>query len=457
MQALGDRFVPDEVRWSEDDPRWQLMLRILASPDFLRSPRLCEFLRYVTQKTLDGQASLLSEQHIGEAQFGRAASYDSAADTIVRSHALRLRRRLQQYFERHGATEPIWLEIPRGSYSVTFSPAPPPPFAGCIVDAVAQIAEAPPMAGFKGTDFHLPEETFGQPLVRSLVQPGPARRLKTSAALLAITAALLIAALHLRADRARASAPLHPLWSELFTPDRPTRVVLGDSGLVLFHAATRQYVSLGDYLHKNYDSQLTHLQHVDPDFARFLIGRRYTSMVDAEALLRLNRLPEASADRTLVQYARDMRLDDFKYGNLILLGAQESDPWVELFEHSMDFVFLGPTDTRAAAFLNRRPRPGEPASYSMVTGSADPTVYAVIALLPNLNASGNVLLLEGVNMAGTEGALDFVLDDSRLLAVLSRIRRPNGSLPHFELLLKTSTLTDNAVPASVVAIHVHAD
>ena len=65
-------------------------------------------------------------------------------------------------------------------------------------------------------------------------------------------------------------------------------------------------------------------------------------MVDAATLGRLLRLPEATPDRTLVSYARDMQLNDFKTGNLILIGAEEADPWVELFEKSMDF-YLAPT------------------------------------------------------------------------------------------------------------------
>jgi hypothetical protein len=196
------------------------------------------------------------------------------------------------------------------------------------------------------------------------------------------------------------------------------------------------------------------VQHVDSDFAVFLTTRRYTSMVDASTVLRLTRLPEASPDRTLVQYARDMRLDDFKNGNLILIGAQEADPWVELFERSMNFIFTADTPNQLNAFRNRNPQAGELQLYGP-TSSDDKSVYAVVAFLPNLNQTGNVLLLEGLNMAGTESAADLVLDDARFSPVLTKVRRPDGSLPYFEMLLECSTLTDNATPARVVALHVH--
>lgn len=42
-------------------------------------------------------------------------------------------------------------------------------------------------------------------------------------------------------------------------------------------------------------------------------------------------------------------------------------------------------------------------------------VYGVVAFLPNSNRRGNVLILEGTSMLGTESAWDFVADDSQLL------------------------------------------
>jgi hypothetical protein len=53
-------------------------------------------------------------------------------------------------------------------------------------------------------------------------------------------------------------------------------------------------------------------------------------------------------------------------------------------------------------------------------------------------------------MAGTECALDFVSDNSQLLPFLERIRRPNGTIPHFEVLLETNNLSGSAVKGSVL-------
>jgi hypothetical protein len=54
-------------------------------------------------------------------------------------------------------------------------------------------------------------------------------------------------------------------------------------------------------------------------------------------------------------------------------------------------------------------------------------------------------------MAGTESAWDFVSDDSQLLPFLQRIRRPDGTLPHFEVVLGTNNMSGSAVKNTVLA------
>lgn len=429
------------------DPRWLLVQRILATPDFERSPRLSDFLRYICRLTLEGRSDAISEQHIGEVVFGRPPDYDSGADTIVRSHALRLRRRLEQYFVRAGRDEPLRLVIPRGAYVPNFVPA---------ASTDEEVSEQEPTApeAESGTLLIVDAPVAVSPQVAA-VDPALRRYQLWLAASLAFSLLLAIAlGFALRAERHAQTRQIrnHPLWARMFTTDAPTQIVLGDSGLVLFHATARRYVSLQDYVSGNFSKQLPYVKHVEPDFALFLAGRRYTSFIDAVTLARLLHLPEATPDRTLVHFSRDMRLDDFKNGNIIMIGAQEANPWVELFERSMDFAFTIDTPDQHSAFVNRHPGPDEAALY----GEGPPSkVYAVVAFLPNLSGKGNVLLLEGISMTGTEAAVDMVMDDERILPVLRKIRRPDGSLPHFEMLVESDDLNGSAGPARVVAIHVH--
>jgi hypothetical protein len=273
--------------------------------------------------------------------------------------------------------------------------------------------------------------------------------------LVVLLAAVSIAfTLHMRTHLLRNRR--HLLWSRLFTEDRPTQIVLGDSGLVLFHAVTKkQYVSLHDYLSNDYSKQLLSVDHVDPGFASFLLHRRYTSMVDATTLSRLVRLPEAMPERTLIHYSRDMHIEDFSNDNVIMIGAQEAVPWVELFEKHMDFVFSRDNLDNHECFLNRNPQAGELKEYAANTPATLPKVYGVIAFLPNLSGNGNVLIMEGLSMVGTEAGIDLATEDDRILPMLSKVRKPDGSLPHFEMLIESDMLGEGAGPARLVALHLH--
>jgi hypothetical protein len=110
----------------ENDPRWELAERIVASPSFIRSPRLCSLLMHLCELALHGRSDEINEQSIGVAIFERPPNYDPSIDGIVRSHASRLRQRLEQYFSKEGAHETIRLSIPKGGYTPLFEAHPQP-------------------------------------------------------------------------------------------------------------------------------------------------------------------------------------------------------------------------------------------------------------------------------------------------------------------------------------------
>jgi hypothetical protein len=91
-----------------------------------------------------------------------------------------------------------------------------------------------------------------------------------------------------------------------------------------------------------------------------------------------------------------------------MIGAQEVVPWVELFESHMDFRFSIENSDKHSSFVNSHPLSGEATEYSSVSPASKGNVYAVVVFLPNLSGAGNVLILEGLSMAGTEAAVDVV-------------------------------------------------
>ena len=272
------------------------------------------------------------------------------------------------------------------------------------------------------------------------------------AILLVAIAAILLLNRGAAAKGQATRAPVHPLWNQIFAADQRTLEVPGDSGLVMWQGMAGKSVDLAEYLSGDYRTNLlprnvTALRDTAVDMG----GRRYTSIVDLEAAKSLSLMAQAARGKLEVRYARDVRPNDLKQGNVILVGAAEANPWVELFEHNMNFVFFNDRVGKTFSVLNRQPRGGEPRQWDSHYTDAEHRVYAVVAFLPNLGGNGNVLILEGTSMAGTESAWDFVSDDSQLLPFLKHIQRPNGTVPHFEVALGTNNMSGSAVKNTVLA------
>src|ERR1700722_5087834 len=84
--------------------------RILESDGFRNSERLRRFLRLTVEATLAGQGTQLKEYSLGRDAFDRGPDYDPRTDSIVRVEAQRLRRKLKEYYEGAGSSDPVRIE-----------------------------------------------------------------------------------------------------------------------------------------------------------------------------------------------------------------------------------------------------------------------------------------------------------------------------------------------------------
>jgi hypothetical protein len=424
------------------DTRRELVDRVVVSSTFAKCGRLSSLLTYVCDLTLKGRAKEINEQRIGESVFGRSRDYDSSIDGIVRTQASRLRQRLDLYFSEEGADEPIRIVIPRGGYVPFFEPRPPTHIAP-LSPTPAPIAP-PVLSHGEQTKVEVPYS-------------------KSAALAWGVVAILAIAILTMLLSNRGAftktqatPAAVHPFWSQMFVAEQPILIVPGDSGLVMWQGLMNRNMGLAEYLGGDYRTKIpataTSFQKGTIDLG----SRRYTSIVDLEVVHFLSQISQKS--KLEVRYARDVRPNDLKQGNVILIGAAEANPWVELFEHNMNFVFFNDRVHQTYSVLNRTPTGDEARQWDSEYRQWDSEytdkqhrVYGVVAYVPNLSGNGNVLILEGTSMAGTECAWDFVSDDSQLLPFLRNIRRADGTLPHFEVVLGTNNVSGSAVKSSILA------
>lgn len=145
----------------------------------------------------------------------------------------------------------------------------------------------------------------------------------------------------------------------------------------------------------------------------------------------------------LLRYARDLRMDDLRTGNAILIGSDESNPWIQLFRPQLQLSFqYEPNSDRPSGFVNSSPRPGESELYT--TNGQEDRTFGIIAYRPNLSDTGHVLIVAGSNTAGTQAASAFLLDPVSMMPTLKRARLADGSLQPFEVLVSASNVATNA-------------
>jgi hypothetical protein len=227
-------------------------------------------------------------------------------------------------------------------------------------------------------------------------------------------------------------------------------IVPSDDGIVMIQNLTGHLVPLSEYINRDYLS-LKSPYNIDAQNMRDLDAQRYTNVTDLNAAMRFSRLPEASAAVPTVRYARELHMGDLKDANVILLGSSFSNPWTELFEKGLNFTFAYQPHPNASQIVNRHPLAGElPVYENDATGPSHRT-YAVIALVPNLNNTGWVLLIEGLTMAGTEAAVDTIFNQDAMRPLLAQFDNPDGSLNPFEILIETRSFGSDSPQASVVA------
>ena len=81
----------------------QHLQEVLAATAFRGSHRSAQFLKHIVEQSIAGNFESLKERSIGIELFGRAPSYDTGEDAIVRVTASDVRKRLLQHY---GRTEP---------------------------------------------------------------------------------------------------------------------------------------------------------------------------------------------------------------------------------------------------------------------------------------------------------------------------------------------------------------
>ncbi len=253
--------------------------------------------------------------------------------------------------------------------------------------------------------------------------------------------------------------PRNPLLSRVFRTGESITVVVGDIGLTLLEHSLARILPLEEYLRQDYPHYL--LSSISDKELRATLesasGRPYASYSDVNAVAMLMQFGQKYQPKFFIRHPRQLNIRDFETSSFILLGGPISNPWYQLLEPRLNFVFEADIKGGKVWIRNKAPKTGEEQTYLPVVRPNAEETFAVIAVLPNLSRSGHILLLAGIRMEGVEAATNMIFRAELPSGLLRIVRQARGQDDLIEILLSTRTVAGLPQDTKIVAYRVHTD
>jgi len=406
---------------------FQQIDKLINSHSLRGSESLCKLLRYLAEHSLDHPGVALKEYQIATEVLGRSGGFDPQNDSTVRVQAGRLRMKLEEYYSREGPDDSVVVELPKGSYALTFHVRTP------------ALTLAVPSAGSEGGEGKSPAQPSNRGWVIAVVA------LSVLLAGTLSTSALLLAS-HSRAQAgAKQSIPAvySVFWNRFVTSSQPPWLIFSNGSFVgRPETGMRYFNAAAD--------------------AKTLILDHYTGVGEVLAVHQLDRVFVLFNQQLQVKRGSLFSLDDAKNNDLIFVGSPAENLTLRDIPGTREFVFQriasGPRKGDLGV-LNMHPQPGEAQVFlGSLSNQATTEDYAVIGLVPGIDPARSVLILAGTTTFGTQAAAEFVCRQDSLAELLRRLGvSKSADLKPFEALLHVKVTHGVPVLTDLVAVRKRGD
>ena len=415
MKTVLDHHLEDAK--FEGDLRWELAQRIVESPYLIGSARLRDFLLHVTACAIREAPEEATEQQIGIQVFQRPPGFNSSEDSIVRSQARLLRRKLAAYFKAEGASEPLIIEIPKGHYLPVFLPSQRVGFDRESSDEDAEEINEAPVSGLAG----------GRKAASQLGWV-------TLAGLGLAMMFCLCLSVALRWQKQVAIVkPVKQLWAPFLVGDPP--LVIYSNALFVGDAKNGMRYAAND------GSDAHSAELVDS----------YTGVGELISVHELTRMFDRRGAEFVLKKSPLVTWDEARSRNLIFIGSVAENGSLKLLPSTQDFTLTATAD--AAGIINHHPRPGEPQVYLRPEHPLTKD-YAVIALLPGVQADHKTFVFSGLTTLGTQAAVEYALDPATAAELMRQVGFGN-KVHNFEALLEVNIRGGVPLQPELVSIRIH--
>jgi len=398
--------------------------RLVNSHVLHGSESLCKLLRYLAKHALDHPGSPIKEYQIATEVFGRSTDFDPQLDSMVRVQAGRLRGKLSEYYNSDGAEDSVVVELPKGTYVLSFHPRVP---------AARSHSGSAADKKWEGT--------------------GDARSYRKWAiatislgVLLVVAAAVILSLLSSRnpaqaglsRDTEVAPAAFRVFWNGFVSGQEEPWVIFSNAAFVGRPETGMRYYDNGK------------------DKGSFILDH-YTGVGEVLAIHELDRVFDLLHRHLRVKRGSLFSLDDAKNNNLIFVGSPFENLTLLEIPGTQEFLFRradsGPRKGDEA-IINVHPHPGEAKLFFGPLGGVPLTEdYAVVALVKGLNPGQAVLILAGTTTIGTQAAVEYVCRQSSVEELLLRLPVSQaGQLKPFEAVIRVKVTRGVPVGTELVAL-----
>jgi hypothetical protein len=360
----------------------------------------------LAEHSLDHPGVALKEYQIATEVLGRPAGFDPQSDSTVRVQAGRLRVKLAEYYTHESVNDPILVEIPKGSYVLSFHLRGKPD--GVIPQAGPrlEVAEKKPEVRPSNRGW----------IIALLV-------LLVLLAVSAVTNAVLLSRDRPLPTQAQSVPGAYQLfWNRFVTGAQEPLVIFSNGSFVGRPETGMRYYNPAS------------------DTGSFVLDH-YTGVGEVLATHQLDRVFTMLNRPLVVKRGALFTLDDAKNNDLIFVGSPSENLTLLDIPGTREFIFKRlDSGSRKGdlAVINVHPQNGE-AGYFVATPANRPTVedYAVVALLPGLDPSRSILILAGNSTFGTQAAVEYVCREDSIKELLRRLGVSKATdLKPFEALLR---------------------
>jgi hypothetical protein len=425
--TLNERkYVGDQAPGSDREEYLAQVEKLVKSQTLHTSEALCKILQYLATHNLDRPGIPIKEYQIATEVLGRPPDFDPHSDATIRVQAGRLRSKLTEYYGSEGAYDSILVDLPKGSYHLSFQRrnVPTPSTVGG--------ADLQPAVGLKATGLNSNRGLIAVVAVVSLL----------------LVVSLLIIAGLIRGRATPSQANLQGIESRPGSLSVFWRLFLGGSQEPFVIFSNAKFVGRPETGMRYYDRARDTNAH---------ILDHYTGVGEVLAVRDLDRVFTSLHREIRVKRGSMFTMDDAQNNDLIFVGSPAENLALLELPNTHEFVFHRETQGVRKGDLgiaNLHPREGEPAFFLPTPVSLPlDTDYAIVALLPGLNPSRSLLILAGTSTVGTQAAVEFVCRQDSVGDLLGQLGvHQDGKVPPFEAVLRVNVRHDVPIGSKIVAL-----